>query len=98
MQLVRGSSDEKMISPWLIKINKAKREWWTDKSKEKYVSDPEKLKTHILEGIKTKENSDKINKFFKFLPGETKSAFPKPKLSKDKNKNKIPDYMEKKII
>lgn len=83
-------------NPWDIHPNRAKREWWTDKSKEYKITDPTKMDTHIMGGSKQEEAKVKISKFFKWLPGETKSVFPKSKLFQDKNKNGVPDAFEKK--
>lgn len=87
-----------MRNPWEIKVPKVKREVWQDKSKEHLISNPDKLKTTILEGTNPQKSKETISKFFSWLPGETKSSFPKQKIYIDKNKNKIPDYMEKKQL
>lgn len=92
-----------MINPWEVKINKAKREWWTDPSKEHKISDPQKMNTTIHYGSPDKK--EKAYQFFNMLPGPTKSAMPKMNLPKpdmnnkiyqDKNRNGIPDSFEKK--
>lgn len=85
-----------MVNPWDIKLKKLPREVWTNKDKEKLVSDPEKLNTHIFNGIPKEENKKKISNYFSWMPGPTKSVFPKKGVFLDKNKNLIPDNMEKK--
>lgn len=85
-----------MRNPWDIKPTKVKRETWSDPSKNHIISNPSKMETTIHGGSKQKEASEKISKFFKWMPGETKSVFPKKGIFLDKNKNQVPDNMERK--
>jgi hypothetical protein len=99
-----------MQDPWTVKLKPVPRTIWADPDKNKLHSDPEKLKTTILTGMK---KDDSVNKLFSSLPGPTKSVFPKDnkflgnvkktnelsktgkKLTEDKNKNNKPDVLEK---
>lgn len=99
-----------MRDPWTIELKKVPREIWSNPEKHKLHSDPDKLNTTILMGMK---KDDSVNKLFSNLPGPTKSVFPKDnkmlgavkkdndlsktgkKLTEDKNKNNKPDVLEK---